>query len=61
MQLNAICMNLQSKYKTGNFLVMGTRSRAAATEATNFITVNTVADIPSCGFAKVMEHNWNVA
>ena len=54
-QINAICLNLPCKYKTGNFLVMGARSRAAANEAAKFVTVNTVADLPSSGFTKAME------
>ena len=40
---------------------MGARSRAAATEAAKFISVNTVADLPSNGFTKALESNWHPA
>ena len=40
---------------------MGGKSRAAASEAAKFITVNRVADLPSNGFTKAMESSWNPA
>lgn len=60
MQFNAICYNLASKFKAGNFLVTGAWSKAMSKEAAKHCKVQVIESTESIGYTSVRPGNWNV-
>lgn len=60
MQFSAICYNLMTERKTGNFLVTGAWSDAIAQEASKTCKVNIVGDNKSIGRSSVNVESWIV-
>ena len=60
MQFSAICYNLMTEHKAGNFLVTGAWSDAIAQEASKTCNVNIVEDNKSIGRSSVNVDSWIV-